>query len=66
MERKVAETVVRELNKSKVSLLTVQEAMTMTKIQSDGYEVYAIQKGDITFFAWIKDGNCVKARYVFW
>jgi hypothetical protein len=32
--------------------LSFEEAMAMTEINSDGYNIYAIQKGDVTFLAW--------------
>ena len=60
MERKMAEQVVSELKKKNGPQLTILEAMSMTKVMTDGYEIYAIQKGDVTFLAWkCKDGRIV-------
>ena len=60
MERKLAEQVVNEFEKKNGPTLSVLEAMSMTKVMTDGYEMYAIQKGDVTFLVWkIDDGKVV-------
>lgn len=52
MERKMAEQVISEFKKQNGSQeLSILEVMSMTKVMTDGYEVYAIQKGDVTFLA---------------
>lgn len=43
--------------------LTLKEAMSMQPIPTDCYEIYAIQKGDVTFLAWnCKDGIVVHVQ----
>ena len=52
MERKIAEAVVKSFAK-KGTKLSVFDAMSMTKVASDKLSVYALQKGDVTFLAWV-------------
>lgn len=60
MERRMAEVVVMKLGKENGPQLSVEEAMSMTKIKTDAYEVYARQKGDVTFLAWRRaDGSII-------
>ena len=62
MERKLAELVVQNLEGHNGPTLTVLEAMSMTKITTDGIDVYAIQKGDVTFLAWVSHKSIKVAR----
>lgn len=48
------------------SPLSRLEVMMMIKIPSDGYEVYSIQKGDVTFLAWVKKDGSVSTRIISW
>lgn len=61
MERNLAERIVAEVAKRfDDEFLTVLEAMNMTKVMTDGRDIYAIGKGDVTVVAWIqKDGYLV-------
>lgn len=68
MERKTAELVVKNLAGHNGPMLSVLEAMSMTKVNTDGYDVYAIQKGDVTFLAWISTNTmtCARTKIVCW
>lgn len=68
MERKLAELVVKSFKDKNGPTITVLEAMSMTKVLTDGYDVYAIQKGDVTFLAWVFKSTikCVRTQTVSW
>lgn len=68
MERELAELVVKSIEKKNGPTLTISEAMAMTKIPTDGINVYAIQKGYFTFIAWIYDPHIswVRTQVVSW
>lgn len=66
MERKMAEQVVSELKKQNGPQLTILEAMSMTKVMTDGYDVYAIQKGDVTFLAWKRGDDSIITKIQCW
>lgn len=68
MERKLAELVVKNLEGHNGPVISVLEAMSMTKVMTDGYDVYAIQKGDVTFLAWVSTNNmtCARTKIVCW
>lgn len=53
MERKLAELVVKNFQRYHGQTLSIEEAMSMTKVMSDERDVYAIQKGKSTYLAWI-------------
>lgn len=66
MERKFAQKVVDQLNDTNGPTLSLFEAMAMRKVVTDGYTVYALQKGDVTFLAWIKEDGNVATKIVCW
>ena len=68
MERELAELVVKSLREQKAPMITVLEAMSMTKIKTDNQDVYAFQKGDTTIMAWISraDGYYVRTATYCW
>ena len=66
MERTMAEQVVNELEKKHGNQLTILEAMSMTKVMTDSYEVYAIQKGDVTILAWKRGDGSVSVKIQCW
>ena len=66
MERKMAEQVISELNNKNGPKLTLLEAMSMTKVMTDWYEIYAIQKGDVTFLAWKHEDGGVTVKIQCW
>lgn len=57
MEKNLARRVAREFIKQQGPQLSLLEALSMTKVFSDGFEMYAIQKGDVTFLAWVRTGE---------
>ena len=66
MERKIAVQVVSELKKQNGPQLTLLEAMSMTKVMTDGYEMYAIQKGDVTFLVWKHADGSITVKIQCW
>lgn len=66
MDRKIAEKIVREFAMKKGPQITVSEAMRMTAVDTDGYKMYALQKGDVTFLAWIILGDDVTCKTICW
>jgi len=46
--------------------LTLIEAQAMAPILTDNYEVYALQKGDVTFLAWITGDKRVIVKINCW
>lgn len=64
--RKIAKQVIREFKKQDSPQLSMRDAMAMTKVMTDGYEVYAIQKGDVTFLAWNHKDSSISAKVLFW
>ncbi len=66
MERKMAEQVVSEFKKQNGPQLSILEAMAMTMVMTDGYEVYAIQKGDVTFLVWKRRDGSITAKVQCW
>ena len=65
MERKFAEKIVESLVAQNGPTLSLYEALSMSRIITDRYEVYAMQKGDVTFLAWIS-GEYVYTKVVCW
>ena len=49
----IAKTIVQSFVKEGGPRLTLYEAMAMTRVNSDNLQMYAFQKGDVTFLAWI-------------
>lgn len=66
MKRELAEQIAESIRSHKGHLITVEEAKSMTKIRSDGREIYAINKGNITFLAWVHNGECFMTDYFKW
>lgn len=66
MDRKMAELVVNEFKKKNGPQLTILEAMTMTKIMSSGYKIYALQKGDVTFLVWKREDGSIITKIQCW
>lgn len=66
MTRKIALNIVEQLKQNNGPKLTLLEAMMMTKLPSDAYEVYAIQKGDVTFMAWVRYDGSVIVKTTCW
>lgn len=65
MRRDFAKQVSDELKAKNGPQLSLYEAMQMQAVITDGYEVYACQKGDVTFLAW-KSKNRVIVKTVTW
>ena len=65
MEREMAQLVVNDLVDNNGPMLSLLEAMEMTKVETDGYEVYASQKGDVTFLAWFS-GDIIHTKTIAW
>ena len=59
MTRELAQTIVDSLEAKNGPVLTLLEAMMMTKLPSDGIDVYSIHKGDVTFLARVTGGGYV-------
>ena len=53
MNSKIVKTIVQSFVKKGGPQLTLYEAMAMTKVNTDKLQMYAFQKGDVTFLAWI-------------
>lgn len=66
MTRELAQKIVNQLIDAKGPALTLLEVMMMTKLPSDGYEVYSIQKGDVTFMAWVHKCGTVAVKITCW
>ena len=59
MQKKDAEKVVIAFEKRNGPTISLSEAMGMTKVNTDGNEMYAFQKGDVTFLAWFNRGKVI-------
>ena len=66
MGRKLARKVMDSFRQLYGVKLTMLEAMSMTKIFSDGYQIYAINKGNVTFLVWINKEEVVNTQIQFW
>jgi len=67
MTLEFAQEIVNILNAKNGPTLTLLEAMAMTRIFSDGYEVYGIQKGDVTFLVRVTGGGyIVEIKTIAW
>ena len=66
MEKKFAEQVVNELNKVAGPKLSMLEAMSMELVKSDSYDIYAVQKGTITFLAMVTRDMRVTVKLIGW
>ena len=66
MTREIAQEIVRQLINAKGPVLTHLEAMMMTQIPSDDLEVYAVQKGDVTFLVRVSKSGYVSVKTIAW
>ena len=66
MKRKMADQVVEEFKKQNGPRISILEAIAMTKVMTDDYEVYAIQKGDVTFLVWKDSEGGITAKTQCW
>lgn len=66
MKREFAKMVVTELQRRNGPQFSLFEAMSMEPIVSDGYEMYAIQKGDVTIVVWITRDMQVHVKLLTW
>jgi len=67
MNPELARKIVAEVERKGFGRLTEEEAMKMTRIESDNHiEVYAIQKGDVTYIAWGGETTKLKVKHLFW
>jgi hypothetical protein len=66
MNFKIANEIKKALDEKKGPTLTLIEIQSMTPLLSDGYEVYALQKGDVTFLAWITGDKRVVVKIQCW
>ena len=66
MERELARKIRDSFEEVLGLQLTLLEVTAMTKIMTDGYEVYAVQKGDVTFLAWVHYDGSVTTKIQCW
>ena len=66
MKRELAEQIVASVRSHKGPLITIEEAKAMTKINSDGNEIYAINLGKFTFLAWVQNETCYGTAFYRW
>ncbi len=66
MEREIAKIIVKNFKEQKGPEISMLEALNMTKIYTDNCDVYAIQKGDVTFLAWVALNKCIRTKVVCW
>ena len=66
MEEKLAKEIVEEFKRMNGPYPTVSNVMSMTKIKSSSYDIYAIQKGDVTFLVWIREDGTFTAKTQCW
>lgn len=66
MKEVLAREIVRALEAKNGPTLSIREAMSMTPIPTNGYRMYGIQKGDVTFLAWWKKDNSLCVKIVCW
>ena len=59
MKTETAKKIVNSFKEQNGPTLSLLEAMAMTKVMTDFYEVYSIQKGDVTFLAWISGDRVI-------
>lgn len=53
VEKGLAYMIVKSFAEQNGPKLSILEAMSMELVKSDGYEMYAIQRGNVTFLAWV-------------
>ena len=65
MTRHIATEIVEQLTNYGLDI-TIEEAMRMVKIPTDGYDVFSIQKGDVTILAWVRYDGSISTTIVCW
>lgn len=55
--KELANTIVKAFKEKNGLTLSHLEVMAMTKVMTDYYQIYAIQKGDVTFLVWVSNGG---------
>jgi hypothetical protein len=66
MNKKLAKKIVLEFQLRHGPIITIDEAMSMERIISDGHTIYAFNKGEVTFLARIKGDRTVSVRAPRW
>lgn len=68
MTRELAKEIQSELKKKNDAGagLSILEIMSMVQLPSDGYEIYAIQKGDVTVLAWKRSNGSIITKIQCW
>lgn len=67
MNEHLAKTIVYAFKSMNGPTLSLLETMSMTKIMTDCYHIYAVQKGDVTFLAWVSNnGELVTVKTQCW
>ena len=66
MNFEIATEIKHALEEKKGPTLSMIEIQSMTRILSDHYEIYAVQKGDVTFLAWITGDKRVIVKIQCW
>lgn len=66
MKLELAEQMVEQFKQLGGPLPTIEELISMTKVQSDDAEVYAFHVGKLTFLAWVQNGICREVAYYRW
>jgi len=47
-------------------ILTLGEIQSMKVIITEGYEICVLQKGDVTFLAWVTSDNRILVKSICW
>lgn len=62
----IAEKIVNSISSKEGPDITLSEAQSMTKLATDELEVYGIQKGDVTFLAFLQPDSSVTTKVISW
>ena len=54
MNVKLADLIMKDFLKKNGPHLSLNEVLSMQTVISDAVEMYALQKGDVTFLAWVR------------
>jgi len=66
MNLEIAKKVKEILDEKKGPTLSLIEVQSMTPILTDNYKIYALQKGDVTFLAWVTGDQRVIVKIQCW
>jgi hypothetical protein len=66
MDEELAKKIVLEFQLQHGPTISLDEAMSMERIISDGHTIYAFNKGEVTFLARIKGDRTVSVRAPRW